>query len=281
MKLLNTLYFLLLAPCFLLLAFSSHLSASQFPFQESRPLYVGSRPLGMGNTYVSLADEGEAGFWNPAGLIQWQGVKVFASAKAFNRQEYAFDSKGVAYSYRDIGFFWGNKIALRVEPDVSDFTYYSLAGKLNPYLAIGGSVKFEREHPSDYYQFFGHSPGYDFGLLCKPNPSNSIGLLIQNNNKGKYWINDLVLGYTYRMNKMLLSIDLSANVGRNAVSSYNLEQHIGFEWQIIHRLAFRAGISDNAPTAGIGLKISMLCFDYAWIHNESGNAHFISGQVSL
>ena len=72
-----------------------------FPFEDARPLYIGSRPLGMGNASTAIADNAEAGFWNPAGLIQWQGVRIFASAKSSDRESYAFDSKCMAYSYRD------------------------------------------------------------------------------------------------------------------------------------------------------------------------------------
>lgn len=260
----------------LLFTFSSHISAYLYPFQEAGPFYAGSRPLAMGNTFVSLADEGEAGFWNPAGIVQWQGVKVFASTKINDRQDYAFDSKCVAYSYRDFGFFWGNKIALRVEPEgTADFTYYSIAGKINSYLAIGGSIKFKRKHPSNYYQFFGHSPGYDVGLLWKPDPRNSFGLLIQNENEGKHWINSVVLGYTYRIpNGIILSLDSSIMLE----DKITFEPHIGFEWQIMDRLALRAGMSNGDPTGGLGLKVSILRIDYAWIHK---NAHFISGQVHI
>ena len=150
--------------------------AITFPFETARPLYAGARPLGMGNAFTAVAEDAEAGFWNPAGLVQWQGVKIAGSRKMSDREDYAFDPKCIAYSYRDTGFFWGNKIALRVDSGTPDFTYYSLARKLNPYLAMGGSVKFKRKHPSDYYQFFGHSPGYDLGVLWKPGALSSGGL---------------------------------------------------------------------------------------------------------
>jgi len=261
---------------FLAFWFSSSAFAYQFPFQDSRPLYIGSRPLSMGNTYVSIADEGEAGFWNPAGLIQWQGVKIFASAKMFDRNDYAFDAKCVAYSYKDIGFFWGNKIAFRLEPDdIEDFTYYSLAYKLNSYWAIGGSVKFKRRHPCDYYQFFGHSPAYDLGLLWKPDTENSMGLLIQNRSKEKYWVSVLVFGYTHKMSdNLLLSTDISI-VSEDRIS---LELHSGLEYYLMKNLALRAGISQDKPTAGIGLRIYKFRIDYAWIRDRKDNTYFISGQ---
>ena len=253
----------------------------------------------MGNAFTALADDAEAGFWNPAGLVQWQGVRFFASTKASDRENYAFDSKCVAYSYRDVAFFWGNKIALRVEDgDTPDFNYYSLARKLNPYLAIGSSVKFRRRHPCEYYQFFGHSPGYDLGVLWKPNARSSGGVLIQNMGDGDRWISITTFGFASKvLNTSLLSVDLAVLFDDGAT----LEPHVGWEWQAFHWMALRAGMSDSHPTAGVGLKLPIpsawgqrvgsrakgrhgcppLRIDYAWIHDAKGNAHFLSGQVGL
>ena len=272
-------YILRLASCILCLESCVLSLASGFPFEEARPLYVGSRPLGLGNAFTALADEAEAGFWNPAGLVQWQGVKIFASAKTSDRESYAFDSKCVAYSYRDTAFFWGNKIALRVEGgDTPDFTYYSFARKLSPYVAVGGSVKFRRRHPCDYYQFFGHSPGYDLGIIWKPNAQSSGGMLIQNMGDRKQWIRIVSFGLAHRFSsRSLLSVDLVGLFD----SQIELESHAGWEWQPLRWVALRTGVSDGHPTAGVGLKLSMLMIDYAWIRNDAGSAHFLSGQVKL
>ena len=128
--------------------------SAAFPFEEARPLYVGARALGMGNAFTAVADDATAGFWNPAGLIQWQGVKLFGVNKFHNRSDYGFDPKGIGYAYRGSGLFWGNKIALGVESGTPDFNYYSLAHQIHPHVAIGASLKFKRKHPSNYYQFF-------------------------------------------------------------------------------------------------------------------------------
>ena len=100
------------------------------PFEIAQPLYVGARAIGMGNAFTAMADDATAGFWNPAGLIQWQGVKVFGMNKLFDRSEYGFDPKGIAYTYRETAFFWGNKIALGVPTRDPDYTYYALAPSL-------------------------------------------------------------------------------------------------------------------------------------------------------
>jgi hypothetical protein len=281
-------YLHLFVSCVLCLVYSSAVSHAQaFPFEYARPLYIGSRPLAMGNAFTALADDAEAGFWNPAGLVQWQGVRIFASSKTSDRESYAFDSKCVAYSYRDTAFFWGNKIALRVEGgDTPDFTYYSLSRKLNPYVAMGSSVKFKRRHPCGYYQFFGCCPGYDLGVLWKPNARSSGGILIQNMGDEKRWISVVSFGFAHRFpNRLLLSVDIAA-LFKDQIA---VEPHVGWEWQVDQWIALRAGMSDGHPAAGAGLRLSIppfrlmtgLRIDYAWIHNARGNAHFISGQVEM
>jgi len=264
--------------CFMVF-FASSAWTTTFPFEVARPMYVGSHPLSMGNAYTALADDAEAGFWNPAGLVQWQGVKIAGSTKLSNRESYAFDSKCVAYSYRNVGFFWGNKIAPRVEGgDTPDFTYYSFARKLSPYIAVGGSVKFKRRHSCEYYQFFGYSPGYDLGVLWKPNAVSSGGILIQNMGDADRWVSIVTLGIAHEFsNRCLIAVD-TAILFEDSIS---LDPHVGWEWQATRWITLRAGMSDSHPTAGAGIKLFMFKVDYAWIRNEKGNAHFLSGQMEL
>ena len=40
---------------------------------------VGARPLAMGNSFVAIADDATAVYWNPAGLSQGNGMEFFVS----------------------------------------------------------------------------------------------------------------------------------------------------------------------------------------------------------
>jgi hypothetical protein len=233
----------------------------------------------MGNAFTAIADSAEGGFWNPAGLIQWQGARIFGSTKASDRESYAFDSKCVACSYRDMAIFWGNKIMPRgAEGEVPDYTYYSIARKLNPYIALGASVKFKRRHPYDSYQFFGYNPGYDLGILYKPNSASSVGALIQNMGDRESWISVARFGMAHKLkDNLLLTID-AAFLFDGDVS---LEPYIGCEWLMLQWVLLRSGVSNGNPTAGLGLRFYKFSVDYAWIRDDSGNAHFISGEINL
>ncbi len=253
------------------------------PFEAARPLYVGARALGMGNAFTAVADDATAGFWNPAGLIQWQGVKVFGMRKVYNRKDYAFDPKGIGYSYRGNAFFWGNKIALGVDSGTPDFNYYSFARQVNAYVAVGLSLKFTRKHPAGYYQFFGYEWSYDIGILSRPSSSIQVGILLQNipARRSIRWIST---GFSYHWTQVVLSTDFIVSTSSRA----DIEAHFGIEWRLNKYLHFRTGISAGHPTVGLGVKIRNFRLDYAWIREtkESSSrdashvfhSHFLSAE---
>ena len=252
------------------------------PFESARPLYVGARALAMGNAFTAVADDASAGFWNPAGLIQWQGVKLFAVNKFHDRSDYRFDPKGIGYSYRGYSLFWGNKIALGVDSGVPDFNYYGIARQFGPYTAAGLSLKFKRRHPSNVYQFFGYETAYDLGLLVKPRPNLKFGCLAQN--LKAYGIQWLTLGISYRYAKHWLqnapcefSIDLALPTERRTPELY-----IGAEWHPFPILPIRLGISNGALTSGIGITWKEIFYiNYARIFERDSASDFIELVISF
>jgi len=231
----------------------------------------------MGNAFVAVADDSSAGFWNPAGLIQWQGVKIFGTNKFFDRDDYAFDPKGIAYSYKGNAFFWGNKIAMGVPSGIPDFNYYSFARKINPYVSVGLSLKFKRKHPCSYYQFFGKPMLYDLAFLVKPIENLKFGLLIQDlmpSNK----IDQISLGSVYEKDWGHFSIDLVSPIANIRNSQIN----IGGNWIVTNWLRLRSGVSNSSPTVGGSIVFNILRIDYACIWEKEGfQSRFISGEVSF
>lgn len=254
---------------------------TELPFESARPLYVGARALGMGNAFTAVADDASAGFWNPAGLIQWQGVKLFAVNKFHDRNEYRFDPKGIGYSYRGYSLFWGNKIAIGVDSGVPDFNYYSIARQLGPYAAAGLSLKFKRRHPSDVYQFFGYETTYDLGVLFKPHPDFKFGCLAQNlEGFGIQW---LTLGIAYHYAEHWLKstpCEFSVDVAVSTAGE-TPELYIGAEWHPLQILHIRLGSSNGALTTGIGVAWKGVRINYARIFEKPSASDFIGIAISL
>ena len=241
----------------------------EFPFESARPLYVGARAVALGNAFTAVADNATAGFWNPAGLIQSQGIQLFAVNKFHDRADYRFDPKGIGYSYRGYSLFWGNKIAIGVDSGVPDFNYYGIARQLGPYTAAGVSLKFKRRHPSNVYQFFGYQTAYDLGLLFKPRPNLKVGCLAQN--LEGYGIQWLTLGTAYRTAAFQFSMDVAIST-----QGQPPELYIGTEWHPFGFLPVRLGISNGAPTVGIGVKWKGVGVNCARIFERGLASDFVS-----
>lgn len=265
--------FCFFAVCFLFLT-APVLGQTEFPFETARPLYVGARALAMGNAFTAVADDATAGFWNPAGLIQWQGVKLFGVTKFHDQHYYRFDPKGIGYSWRGYSLYWGNKIALDVPSGIPDFNYYSFARQLGAYLAAGLSLKFKRRHPSDYYQFFGYHTSYDIGFLFKPRPKLKFGCLLQNlDGRGIQWV---TLGTAYRYTSYQFSADIALST-----EGAEPEFYFGVEWTPTTFFSMRVGSSNGALTGGIGLRIIDVYINYARIFEERFASDFISAELQF
>ena len=251
---------------------SSFALSAEFPFEDARPHYTGGRALGMGNAFTAVADDASAGFWNPAGLIQWSGVKLFGVNKFRDRTDYAFDPKGIGYSYRRFGLFWGNKIALGVESGTPDFNYYGFAYQISSHVAGGANLKFRREHPSDHYQFFGTDTSYDFALLVKPRTNLKFGLLAGHlpNTQGIHWI---TIGAAFQFRQVLFASDISVP------RSGRPDLYFGIEWAATPFLYVRTGYSDHDWTGGIGLDWKWGRIDYARIYEDEFTSDFISAEL--
>jgi hypothetical protein len=258
-----------------LLIASSNLHGA-FPFEEARPHYVGARALSMGNAFTAVADDATAGFWNPAGLIQWQGVKIFGVNKFHDRSDYAFDPKGIGYAYRGYGLFWGNKIALGVASGTPDFNYYSAARQVSAHIAVGGSLKFKRKHPSESYQFFGADAAYDLALLVKPRSDFKVGMLAQHlpRQKGIRW---LTVGLAYQRRKLLFAADVAfPQLGFDEAEFY-----AGVEWRATRFIQLRGGRSNQDWTWGAGVEWKWLRMDYGRIYEPGFSSDFISLELRL
>lgn len=247
------------------------------PIEEATPLYVGARALGMGNAFIAVADDVSAGFWNPAGLIQWQGVRIFGMTKIHDRRPYAFDPKGIGYTYRGYALFWGNKIALRTDSGTPDFNYYSLAKQLNSYMALGASLKFKRKHPHPKYQFFGFKSGYDLSLLVKPSQNWKIGAVGQDLNLN-FKLDSLIIGAVYQNRGLLIPVDLHIDMTQEE-AQFSIYMGVQKKLGIFF---VRAGISDSWFTGGIGIELyNSLILDYALIRETNTTSHFVSAEVKL
>lgn len=137
---------------------------------------VGARALGMGGSFVSIADDATAAYWNPAGLVQIRR-RAFAMmySDSFGIGQGGFLSKGlVAYNFasyvqgvEDIGSVGVSWIRLGVD-DIPHTTFVDINGngRLGDFLdKDGDGVKDPGELYIDRPEVAGYFSNVDNALL--------------------------------------------------------------------------------------------------------------------
>jgi hypothetical protein len=151
---------------------------------------VGARALGMGSSFVSIADDATAAYWNPAGLVQIS-KRAFAMmySDSFGGTQGGFLSKGlVAYNFANyvqqvegigsVGVSW---IRLGVD-DIPHTTFVDINGngRLGDFLdKDGDGIKDPGELYIDRPEVAGYFSNVDNALLIsyarQVHPNISIG----------------------------------------------------------------------------------------------------------
>jgi tetratricopeptide (TPR) repeat protein len=252
---------------------------------------AGARALAMGRTFVAIADDVSAIYWNPAGLaqvpkkeLQLMNVPLFDDT-VYNFIGYAHSmlkpwTVGIGIMQLQSGGFTrrddyntpgdtfsGQDQAVLVSAgyDLSDFyigcTAKSVSNKLDTFSSTGF--------------------GMDVGLLSKLGSGFSLGINLQNVigakiqrdyiadetpmtiRPGIAWTSD---DKTY---KVALDIDNTAN--------QSIKPHFGIEYCPNNVFAFRAGYDNGNLTAGIGISPKDFSIDYAIVnHTDLGTGHRVS-----
>lgn len=165
---------------------------------------VGGRPLGLGGSYVALASDASAGYWNPAGLVRidYPDILVMHDERFGNLVNY--DYAAVAIPFQSDMSFGLSVIRLGVDgipdtrnawldangngifddntrPDYDKVTYFnaadwafffSYAKRATASLSYGASVKVIRRDLADQSAT---GIGFDVGLLYSPAENLFIG----------------------------------------------------------------------------------------------------------
>jgi hypothetical protein len=163
---------------------------------------VGSRALALGGAYVAIANDVSAGYWNPAGLVDANGLQVqFMHAKQFV-SSIQYDYFGISNQFNNgttlafslirlgVNDIKDTRNALRGETiaeglDLSKITQFNTADygfilsfsrKYNQHISYGANVKLI------YRDFSSQSAlgiGFDAGLKYLLSPRFSLGLMLR------------------------------------------------------------------------------------------------------
>lgn len=256
----------------------------------SEQVPVGPRAIAMGGAYSSLADDASALFWNPAGL-PWIGHQVIAGTHAdlfgsgiqdnlisfvlplTPRHTLATDWYHSGFDDGELGF-GENRF------DVS-YGY-----KWRSLLSAGATAKYLTRDTKldDATVRQGKGVGMDLGVIVSPIPRLRLGLVGQDVFGTKLTYSEGGTTLVYPRNLRAAASYSWRDLGTLAFDVDD-RYHLGAEVRPLELIALRGGLekdrsvssSEGATfTAGLGLKVDIFRFDYAFVQPPTLSAthHF-------
>jgi len=274
---------------------------------------AGSRAFGFGGAFVAVADDVSASLWNPAGLLQLDGVNLlgmytnkfgldiaFQYVAATTRvQDAAFGVGIVRSSIDDIpysgdegeGYF--SEIQSLIEGsvayDVGTLLDIDLEGTLDLFFGANAKVYTHR-----ILEGRGRGLGFDVSVLAKYAMDwgtiglgyislDTLGTTIQwsgtdhNPTNDVPWVHKLGVSLRALDGGLLTSADVDLAAGSPELNRF----HLGAEYSPIAQLAGRAGLvlsqGDVRWTVGGSIRWLGFALDYAYVpHSALGASHVLS-----
>jgi hypothetical protein len=261
----------------------------------------GARATAMGGAFVAVADDATAIFWNPAGGVFTDGLKLTGMrTRLYAMSEVSEDCMAVSYgglSRTGFGFGWARS---GVEDLYSENTFVVGGGRrlFSDNLGVGSALRVYRiSAPGyDYYNdpnFKESDTGYalDVGFLYRSD-NWSLGCVMRNIGEPELSListsdepdpiySELRLGASYTIRGvMLVSGEIRRPQDVPAYYDSKVSYYLGTEIWFFDVFALRTGLHRNTATAGLGLTIDWLTVDAAMMSGRRpGNKYRLS--VSL
>ncbi|MBD3180958.1 PorV/PorQ family protein [Candidatus Poribacteria bacterium] len=252
---------------------------------------LGARPLSMGASFVAVADDNNAIFWNPAGLESAR-KKEFTASYMELYDMVSYSALSYIRKFREIPVGLGLVSSSDVEGVYREIgLYFSLARNIRDKLDIGTSLKYLSSTAYTANMKLGNSRGLSldagiqyhnwrnilsFGL----NFHNILGQVSYNRKSVKeipgesYWQRP---DFSYRIGLAVNPFKMPSYAKYTLVSAEICDGdfHLGLERSFWNILSLRAGLRTGnalncALTAGFGLRMNALRFDYAYVGSKYG-----------
>ncbi|UCE05514.1 MAG: PorV/PorQ family protein, partial [bacterium] len=283
--------------------------------QLRNQMFVGARPLGLGETFVAIADDGNAAYWNPAGLqtlkrlvfnsmytnlYNIQGLRNIYLSQMFPiTQRYAIGASWFYFGFNDDEFdFYRHKI------------HISFGARTYKNLYIGANLKYLNTGAKldEFSMGKANGFGYDFGALYSL-PLKDIGFLkrinlgmmihdiggtavaySRTNNSETILPQNIRFGLSFYFKEM---ISLKWFSLRDALLAFDFDDrfHVGTEAWLLDILGLRAGLQKDFHTDermiysfGLSLRFKNLQSNYAYVTPPtlpSSNVFSLSFSYSL
>ena len=260
---------------------------------------IGARPAAMGESFVAVADDGSAAYWNPAGLtslrnheLHSMSADLFGTGLNSNYLGYAqpvSDRYAAGILWHRIGFsdeeltFGQNLFVLSSAYELTDDLAFGINFKWN---SLDSELEGLANPPG--FSSTGSGAGFDVGLLWQAQPGVRLGLMAQDIGDAEIEYENGVSRTVYPMN---LRLGTAYRVSRELLLSGTLDQavHLGGEYRLHPAFALRGGLQrDMGDAAGLGLtfgagaRYKFTQVDYAYADSPGlGGTHRFSLSIAF
>jgi hypothetical protein len=255
-----------------------------------------ARSLGMGKTFVGIADDASSIYWNPAGLALLTDREISTMfANLYEQTNFSFAAYAQPMVYIDevmnenhnygtiaagvvnlssAGFQLrdgaNNSVGTGGISEIAGMVGY--ARHITRNFALGGTFKLVRQ---DIDTSAASGYGFDLGFLGALTRNLVVGVSVQNLVPPRLTVREVTnrypfaatVGFGYKLfqDKLLLAMDT------NKTENRNWKFHFGGEYTIARTLALRAGVDETELAAGIGFKWRLYSLDYAFAYHDASN----------
>jgi hypothetical protein len=255
---------------------------------------VGARAAALGGAYVSLADDGAALSWNPAGLARVGGHRFtvshvsWLSGAAYEYGGYAGrlgSGAGIGVVLEQGGVSWDNTGDGDFE--AGDFCgALGYARRIRENVAVGGGLKLLSSKLGDDQA---SSYAVDAGVLYEPLEGVSVGAAVRNLGPGLDFGGGsdplpatVAAGASYAWRDVLVALDVEKQNDSSPAA------RVGVEYKPMQNLALRGGAvlgaesALSAFSAGVGFSWNdRWSVDYAYRPSELSDTHHFGLSAAL
>ena len=257
---------------------------------------MGARPKAMGSAFVSLADDANAVYWNPAGLTRNTDTSVMGTrAWLFGVSDISNDYLAVAVPHPHGLSFGASWVRLGIDKIYSEDTINLAFAAPLPWLSglsvgIAGKVFLldapgYRQYGDPNYLGPDHDYSFDLGWLYDSKKAWTLGGVVYNVLSPTLQListtanpdpvfTEWALGGSYLFrNTLLMSADLRSREGELKNTALDWGSEIWF----FNTLVLRAGMDAGMVTLGSGLQDKHWRMDLALeTNNKLGNIYMLS-----
>ncbi|MCI0329987.1 MAG: PorV/PorQ family protein [candidate division Zixibacteria bacterium] len=254
-------------------------------------LGAGTRAMGMGGSFVSVADDASAVFWNPAGLARLSfGELGFSHVTLPEGSEYDF--AGLAYPTVKAGSFALGFLRVGTDGifsrderavDMGSVSFsetqilLAYGHSLFKFIHVGGSFKL---YGQSLAGFSANAAGADVGVLVEPHEGLFFGVNAQDVVSSDLKLKDskesiprnFKAGASYLLPLRQSLVGIRAAVDAEKSEDAPVAWHAGAEMSYRGSFFIRGGYDREDLTFGVGLAYNRLGLDYAFKPQPEGLA---------